>query len=110
MALSIAMQNQRNMLLAIVILKSLVELSLMFLVGRSALGLWIGTQCQTNVFWQLLDVASKPALWFTRRISPKRILDKHIPLAAVSWLMIAWGLLVIVKIDRCLQIGIKACQ
>jgi hypothetical protein len=28
----------------------------------------------------------------------------------VSWLVIAWVLLVIVKIDLCLQIGIQACQ
>jgi hypothetical protein len=98
------------MLLAILILKSLTELSLMFLIGRFLLGLLAGTQRQTNVFWQLLDVVSKPVLWLTRRISPKQILDKHIPLAAASCLFIAWVLLVIVKIDLCLQIGLKACQ
>ena len=50
------------MLLAIVILKSLIELSLMFVVGRFILGLLAGAKRQTNVFWQLLDVASKPSL------------------------------------------------
>jgi hypothetical protein len=110
MSLSKAMQNQGKMLLAVVILKSLIELSLMFLIGRFVLFFLAGAKRQTNVFWQLLDVASKPALWLTRRISPKQILDKHIPLATVSWLVIAWVLLVIVRIDLCLQIGIKACQ
>ena len=51
------------MFLAIVILKSLIELSLMFVVGRFILGLLAGAKRQTNVFWQLLDVASKPSLW-----------------------------------------------
>ena len=98
------------MFLAIVILKSLIELSLMFVVGRFILGLLAGVKRQTNVFWQLLDVASKPSLWLTRRFSPKLILDQHIPLAAVSWLIIAWVLVVMLKIDLCLQVGAAACQ
>jgi len=98
------------MLLSVVILKSLIELSLMFVVGRFILGLLAGAKRQTNVFWQLLDVASKPSLWLTRRVSPKLILDQHIPLAAVSWLIIAWVLVVMLKIDLCLQVGAEACQ
>ena len=98
------------MLLAIVIAKSLIELSLMFIVGRFVLGLLAGAKRDTNVFWQLLDVASKPALWLTRRLSPKLILDQHIPLAAASWLILAWMLVVKVKIDLCLELGAAACR
>jgi hypothetical protein len=98
------------MLLLVVILKSLIELSLMFIIGRFLLGLLAGAKRSTNVFWQLLDVASKPVLWITRRVSPKLILDQHIPLAAASWLLIAWVLVVKVKIDLCLQMGTTACQ
>lgn len=98
------------MLLAVVIAKSLIELSLMFIVARFILGLLAGAKRQTNVFWQLLDVAAKPALWLTRCISPKLILNQHIPLAAASWLTVAWVLVVKVKIDLCLQLGVAACQ
>jgi hypothetical protein len=98
------------MLLTIVILKSLIELSLMFIVARFLLGLLAGAKRNTNVFWQLLDVASKPALWITRRVSPKLILDQHIPLATASWLLIAWVLIVKAKVDLCLQMGANACQ
>ena len=93
------------MLLTVIILKSLIELSLMFIVARFLLGLLAGAKRSTNVFWQLLDVAAKPALWITRRVSPKLILDQHIPLAAASWLLMAWVLVVKVKIDLCLQLG-----
>ena len=98
------------MLLAIVIAKSLIELSLMFIVGRFLLGLLAGPNRDNNVFWQLLDVASKPALWITRRLSPKLILDQHIPLATSSWLIIAWVLVVQMKIEMCLELGIATCQ
>jgi hypothetical protein len=98
------------MLLTIVILKSLIELSLMFIVGRFVLGLLAGVKRQTNVFWQLLDVAAKPSLWITRKLSPKLILDQHIPLATASWLLVAWVLLVKTKIDLCMQLGASLCQ
>lgn len=98
------------MLLAVVIAKSLIELSLMFIVARFILGLLAGAKRSTNVFWQLLDIAARPALWITRRVSPKLILDKHIPLAAVSWLLIAWVVVVKIKIDLCFQAGVAACQ
>lgn len=98
------------MLLTVVIAKSLIELSLMFIVGRFLLGLLAGAKRDTNVFWQLLDVASKPALWLTRKISPKLILDQHIPLATSSWLLIAWVLAVQLKVEICLEMGIAACQ
>ena len=103
-------KESKQMLLLVVILKSLIELSLMFIVGRFLLGLLAGAKRSTNVFWQLLDVAAKPVLWITRRISPKLILDQHIPLAAASWLLIAWVLVVKVKVDLCLQMGAAACQ
>lgn len=98
------------MLLAVVIAKSLIELSLMFIVGRFLLGLLAGSNRDNNVFWQFLDVASKPALWITRKISPKLILDQHIPLATGSWLIIAWVFLVQMKIEMCLEMGIASCQ
>ena len=98
------------MLLFLVILKSLAELALMFIAARFILGLLAGKKKQTNVFWQLLDVAARPALWLTRALSPKAILDQHIPLATVSWLLLAWVLLTQAKIDMCLQLGPGACQ
>ena len=98
------------MLLAVVILKSLIELSLMFIVGRFILGLLAGAKESTNIFWQLLDIAAKPALYITRKLSPKLILDQHIPLATASWLIIAWVIVVKQKIELCVQAGASLCQ
>ena len=97
-------------MLAVMILKSLAELALMFLAGRFVLGFLAGERRQSNLFWRLLDVAAKPALWLTRRISPGVILDRHIPLAAAGWISVAWVLLVIVKVNLCLQLGLAACR
>jgi hypothetical protein len=93
-----------------VVAKALIELSLLFIVGRFILGLFAGQKRDTNVFYQLLDVASKPALWLTRKISPKLIVDQHIPLAAGSLLLIGWMLVTKLKIEECIKVGVAACQ
>jgi hypothetical protein len=98
------------MLLLVVIAKSLIELALMFLVARFILGLLAGAKRETNFFWKMLDIAAKPALWITRKISPRFILDEHIPLAAGSWLLVAWVLVTKLKIDLCLETGVSLCQ
>jgi hypothetical protein len=49
-------------------------------------------------------------LWITRKISPRLILDQHIPLATSSWLIIAWVVVVQLKIEMCLEMGIASCQ
>jgi len=82
----------------------------MFIVGRFILGLLAGAKKSTNIFWQLLDIAAKPALYITRKLSPKLILDQHIPLAAASWLVIAWVFVVKQKIELCVQAGASLCQ
>jgi hypothetical protein len=98
------------MLLLVVILKAAVELSLMVIVGRAVLGVLAGQRRHGNVFWQMLDIAARPALWTTRKASPKQVLDRHIPLAAFTWLAFAWVLLAALKIDRCLALGTAACR
>jgi hypothetical protein len=100
----------KTVLLTAVIAKSLIELSLMFILGRFLLGLMAGAKRQTNIFWQMLDIASKPALWLTRKISPKLVLDQHIPLAAASWLLVAWVFVTKAKIDLCLDAAVATCQ
>ncbi len=98
------------MLLTVIVLKSLIELSLCFIAARFALGIIAGANRQDNVFWQLLDIAARPALWLTRRVSPGVILDRHIPLAALGWLMTAWVLMVTFKVELCTLASAARCR
>lgn len=98
------------MLLAVVVFKSLIEMSVMIILGRAILGWMTGNQRGRNVFWQLLDVAARPALWLTRSLSPKAILDRHIPLAATGWLMAAWLLTLRFKLALCSGLAATACR
>lgn len=97
------------MLLLLVILKSLIELALAFIVGRLVLGVLIGNRRDGNLVWQLLDIAAKPALWLTRRLSPKIVLDRHIPQVAMLWLGLAWLIVLTLKVDACIDVGVSNC-
>lgn len=97
------------MWLSIVLFKAACELSLMFILGRGVLGVWIGEGRSQNVFWQMLDVAASPALRLTRSVSPKRLRDRHIPLVTIVWLFGLWVAVVKLKISRCVVSGINTC-
>jgi hypothetical protein len=97
-------------LLLVTIAKTLIELSMMFIAGRFLLGWMAGVQRQKNVFWKLLDAAASPALWLARRISPRLMLDRHVPLAAFCALLAAWVMVTLFKIDLCLGWGVAACH
>ena len=98
------------MWLTLVVVKSLIELAVMFIVARAVLGFLVGSNRIQNVFWQILDIAARPALAFTRAVSPKVVLDRHIPLA---WLLVAWFVVLKMKIETCLEYslahGLNSC-
>ncbi len=102
------------MWMTLVIVKGLIELAVMFILGRAVLGFLVGSNRVQNVFWQILDIAARPALALTRAVSPKVVLDRHIPLATLAWLLVAWFVVLKMKIEACLGYGLtqglNACQ
>ena len=45
-----------------------------------------------------------------RFITPRVVLDRHIPLAAFVLLASVWLVATIAKIDLCLQVGVELCR
>jgi hypothetical protein len=79
-------------LLVVVIAKALVELAGMFLLGRGVLYVLAGVKRDANLFYQLLCVVTNPVIRATRWITPRVIVDRHVPLVAfvlLSWLWLA---------------------
>jgi hypothetical protein len=93
-----------------VIIKAMAELALMALVGRFIVGLLAGEAHQRNVFWQLLDIIARPPLKVTRWISPKVVLDQHIPLAAFLLIGLVWLFALQAKVSACLEAGLATCR
>lgn len=98
------------MLLVVTSVKLLAEIALLALVGRWFLGLLAGARREGNFFYQLLSVVTRPVERVTRLISPKVVLDRHIPLAAGLLLLSLWFISTLMKVQMCVEIGVAQCQ
>jgi hypothetical protein len=81
-------------LLLLVILKALAELAFMFLLGRGALYILAGHKREGNIFYGVLRVVTNPVIRAARFLTPRIVVDAHIPFVAV--LLVVWIWLVIV--------------
>ena len=90
--------------------KLVAEIALMALAGQFVLGLLAGARRDDNFFYRLLQVLTNPFVRGVRRITPRVVIDRHIPLATFVLIAVVWMAVTIVKINLCLQIGVQSCR
>ena len=83
-------------LLILSILRALVEVALLALLGQGAVGLLAGAKRHTNPIYQLFEIITKPVMRVVRFITPKPVMDKHLPYVAFFllfwlWIFLAWA-------------------
>lgn len=98
------------MLLLVSSIKLVAEIALLALAGQFLLGLMAGAKRDGNFFYKLLQVLTNPFIKVMRLITPKAVLDRHIPLAAFVLLAMVWFIALIMKINICVQIGMEHCR
>lgn len=60
--------------------------------------------------WQLFDVVTRPLVRGARRITPRVVIDRHLPMAAFLLLAFLWIGTTLTRIGRCVQIAIHLCK
>lgn len=85
-------------------------IALLALLGQGALYVLAGPKRDSNIFYQLLQVVSKPFTLLVRRITPKRVADQHVPLVTFFLLLIAYAVVTLERIALCVQTGVEACK
>ena len=95
------------MLLVVSSVKLVAEIALMALAGQWLLGLLAGSKRDSNLFYQLLQIVTRPFVKAVRFITPRVVLDRHIPLAAFVALGMLWIIATLAKIQLCLQVGVR---
>jgi hypothetical protein len=98
------------MLTALVIVKLVAEIALMALLGRWVLGLLAGQKREQNLFYQILDIMARPFVWSARRIAPRMILDRHVPLVAFCLVGFTWLAATLWRIQICIEMGVHLCH
>jgi hypothetical protein len=98
------------MLLLLSSVKLVAEIALLALVGRWLLGVLAGARRETNIFWRVLDAMVQPFVRTIRAVTPRVVLDRHIPLAAFVALGMVWVVATLAKIEWCLEHGVALCR
>ena len=81
----------------VTILRALVEVAGMFLLAQGLLFLLSGATREKNIVYQLFKIITRPVIQMTRFVTPRVIVDKHIPFVAFFILFWLWLLLAYVK-------------
>lgn len=97
------------MLLFVSSVKLVAEIALLALLGQWVLGLLAGRKRDTNFFYQLFQVLTGPFVRGARLITPRIVLDRHVPLVAFLLLAFAWLFATAYRIQICRQIGVEQC-
>lgn len=98
------------MLTLVSIFKLLAEIALLALAGQWILGLLAGAKRDQNPFYQLLQVLTRPFVAGARYITPRFVIDRHLPLVAFLVLLTVWLVATIAKISICVEIGVQQCK
>lgn len=91
-------------------LKLLAEITLLALLGQWLLGLLAGARRDGNLFYRTFQIVTQPVVKLVRCITPRVVLDRHIPLAAFLLMLLTWLLATVAKINLCLELGVQACR
>ena len=77
-------------LLAVTIVKALAELAAMFLLGQGAVFVLAGRKRDQNFVYQIFQALTRPVLRGARLVTPRAIIDRHIPFVALMLLFWIW--------------------
>jgi hypothetical protein len=97
-------------LVLVEILKMLAEIALLSLAGQWVLGLLAGAKREGNLVYKLFQVLTRPLISGARLISPRVVLDRHLPMVAFLLLTFVWVVATITKIDICVRMGVHLCK
>jgi hypothetical protein len=85
-------------------------IALLALVGQGALYVLAGAKRDRNVFYQLLQIVSKPFTLLVRKITPRQVADQHVPVVTFFLLLIVYAIVTFEKIALCVEAGMEGCR
>jgi hypothetical protein len=85
-------------------------IALLALVGQAVLYVLAGANRERNIFYQLLQIVSKPFTLLVRKLTPQQVADRHVPLVTFFLLLIAYAVVTFEKIALCVDAGMEGCK
>ena len=92
------------------VLQLVLYIALLALLGQGLLYVLAGAKRDTNFFYQLLKIVSKPFILLVRRLTPAKVADRHVPVIAFGLLLIAYAVVTFEKINHCVGLNMVGCK
>jgi cytochrome b561 len=83
---------------------------LLALLGQGLLYVLAGPNRDSNFFYQLIKLISKPFTFVVRKLTPRQVSDRHVPLATFFLLLVVYVVVTLERIQLCVQIGVEQCR
>jgi hypothetical protein len=92
------------------VIQLVLYIALLALVGQGALFILAGARRDSNVFYRLLQVVSKPFTLPVRWITPKQVDDRQVPVVTFLLLLIGYAVVTFEKINLCMAANMAGCR
>lgn len=95
------------------ILQLVLYISLLALVGQGVLYVLAGAKRDSNFFYKLLQVLTKPFTLPVRKITPKQIGDSQVPIVTFFLLVVLYAVVTFERTDLCIRsnmVGQAGCR
>jgi hypothetical protein len=92
------------------IIQLVLYIALLALVGQGALYILTGARRDSNIFYRLLQVVSKPFTLPVRWITPKQVDDRQVPVVTFLLLLIVYAVVTFEKINLCMAANMAGCR
>ena len=88
-------------------------IALLALAGQAVLFVLAGAKRETNFFYKLLQLLSKPFTLPVRKLTPKLVADQHVPVVTFLLLLVVYAIVTFERADLCVTgqlVGQLGCR
>ena len=88
----------------------MLYIALLALLGQGVLYVLAGAKRERNLFYQLLQILSRPFTAVVRKVTPRQVADQHVPIVTFLLLLIVYAIVTFEKISLCVEAGMEGCR
>ncbi len=81
-------------------------IALLALLGQGILFVLSGAKRDSNFFYKLLQVLSKPFTLPVRKLTPRAVADQHVPVVTFLLLVIVYAIVTFERADLCIKMNL----
>lgn len=92
------------------LLQLILYIPLLALVGQGLLYVLAGPKRDSNIFYRLLQLLSKPFTVTVRRLTPAKVSDHQVPIVTFLLVLILYFVVTFERINLCVKLGLEQCK